>query len=148
MTEVVASVEIAAPPERVWAVVMNPDRLGEWVTIHHRVGKVSDRPLRVGSTLEQTLHLRGVNVKVRWTVAEARAYELAVWEGRGPARAKAHTTYKLSPDGRQGTRFDYQVEFRAPLGPIGAAASRALVGGVPQREADKTLARLKDLLEQ
>lgn len=127
---------------------MDPDRLGDWVTIHRRVGKVSDRPLTDGSTLEQTLCLRGLNVKVRWTVSEARAGKVAVWEGRGPARAKAHTSYKLSPDGEQGTRFDYEVAFKAPLGPIGAAASRALVGGVPQREADKTLARLKALLEQ
>lgn len=148
MTVVVASVEIAAPPEAVWDAVMDPDRLGEWVTIHHRLGKVSDRPLRVGSTLEQTLQLRGVNFKVRWRVSEARACELAVWDGRGPARAKAHTVYKLSPGGREMSRFDYQVEFRAPLGPIGAAASRALVGGVPQREADKTLSRLKALLER
>lgn len=126
---------------------MDPDRLDDWVTIHRRVGKVSDRPLRNGSTLEQTLCLRGLSVKVRWTVSEARAFELAVWEGRGPARAKAHTTYRLSPEGSHGTRFDYEVEFKAPLGPIGAAASRALVGGVPQREADRTLARLRALFE-
>lgn len=127
---------------------MDPDRLGDWVTIHRRVGKVSDRPLTDGSTLEQTLCLRGLNVKVRWTVSDARACRLAEWEGKGPARAKAHTTYKLSPAGEYGTRFDYEVEFKAPLGPIGAVASRALVGGVPQREANKTLARLKALFEQ
>lgn len=126
---------------------MDPDRLADWVTIHRRVNNVSDRPLTNGSTLEQTLCLRGLNVKVRWTVSEVRRGQVAVWEGRGPARAKAHTTYRLSPGGDHGTRFDYEVEFKAPLGPIGAAASRALVGGVPQREADKTLARLKALLE-
>lgn len=126
---------------------MDPDRLGDWVTIHRRVDKVSERPLTKGSTLEQTLHLRGVGVKVRWTVSQAQACRLAVWKGRGPARAKAHTTYRLSPAGKDGTHFDYEVEFKAPLGPIGAAASRALVGGVPQREANKTLARLKALLE-
>lgn len=142
-----ASIDIAAPPEQVWDVVMDPDRLGDWVTLHRRVGAVSDRPLKRGSTLEQTLHLRGVSVKVRWKVSQARTGELAVWEGRGPARAKAHTTYRLSPTDEHGTRFDYEVEFKAPLGPIGAAASRTLVGGIPQREADKTLARLKALLE-
>jgi uncharacterized protein YndB with AHSA1/START domain len=144
---VAASVEIAVPPERVWDLVMDPDRLGDWVTIHRRLGKVSDRPLTDGSTIDQTLHLRGVSVKVAWTVSEARACRLAVWDGRGPAWAKAHTTYKLTPIDDHGTQFDYEVEFKAPLGPIGAAASRALVGGVPQREANKTLARLKALLE-
>ncbi len=147
MTRVVASIHIAATPERVWDVVMDPDRLGDWVTIHRRLGRVSGRPLGKGSTLEQTLHLRGVNVKVRWTVSEVQCGRFAVWEGTGPARATAHTTYKLSPADGSGTRFDYEVEFKAPLGPLGAVASRALVGAIPQREADKTLARLKALLE-
>jgi hypothetical protein len=45
------------------------------------------------------------------------------------------------------TRFDYANEFHAPLGPIGALASRALVGGMPEREATRTLERLRALLE-
>ena len=70
--------------------------------------------------------------------------ELAVWEGRGPARSHAHTIYRLRPDG-DGTRLDYENEFHAPLGPLGAVASRALVGGIPQREANRSLERLRGL---
>jgi uncharacterized protein YndB with AHSA1/START domain len=147
MKRVTASIDIAAPPEEVWAVVMDPARLKDWVTIHRKLGKASDKPLKHGSTLEQTLHLRGVSIKVHWTVEEATSPRRAVWEGRGPARARTHTTYDLSPDGNGGTRFEYVNEFRPPLGPIGAAANRVLMGGVPQREADRTLRRLKALLE-
>jgi uncharacterized protein YndB with AHSA1/START domain len=147
MKRVSASIDIDAPPERVWEVVMDPDRLKDWVTIHRRLGKVSDAPLKDGSTLEQTLHLRGVSVKVRWTVEEARAPERAVWEGRGPARATAHTIYSLAANGNGGTHFEYVNEFKPPLGPVGAAANRVLMGGVPQREADRTLRRLKELVE-
>jgi uncharacterized protein YndB with AHSA1/START domain len=147
MSRVTASIEIAAPPERVWEVVMDPARLGEWVTIHRDTEEVSDRPLRDGSTLRQKLSLRGVSFHVRWTVAEAHEPQLAVWDGRGPARSKAHTLYRLSPDGDGGTRFDYENEFKPPLGPLGAAASRALVRGLPQREANDTLRRLKALIE-
>ncbi|MDX6699436.1 MAG: hypothetical protein QOE65_2833 [Solirubrobacteraceae bacterium] len=148
MSRVTASIDIDAPPERVWEVVMDPDRLGEWVSIHRDVAKVSDRPLRGGSTLEQKMCLRGVNFHVRWKVAEARDRELAVWEGRGPARSKAHTAYRLSANGDGGTRFEYENEFKAPLGPLGAAASRALVGGLPEREAKATLGKLKRLVER
>jgi hypothetical protein len=45
------------------------------------------------------------------------------------------------------TRFDYENEFKAPGGIIGAAASRVLVGGVPQREATRSLQQLKALIE-
>jgi hypothetical protein len=47
-----------------------------------------------------------------------------------------------------GTRFDYRNEFHAPLGPVGAIVSRALVGGMPDREAKRTLTRLRALLER
>ena len=147
MSRVTASIEIDAPPEKVWDVLMDPERLGDWVTIHRQVDRVSDSPLKDGSTLRQELCLRHVNFHVRWTVDEARPCELAVWDGKGPARSKAHSVYRLSPNDNGGTRFDYENEFKAPLGPIGNVASRALVGGVPQREANATLANLKRLIE-
>lgn len=147
MIRVTASIEIDAPPRDVWDVVMDPDRLGDWVSIHRAVEKVSDRPLRAGATLDQRLCLRGVNFHVRWKVAEVRDGELAVWEGRGPARSKAHTAYRLARGENGGTRFEYENEFKAPLGPLGAVASRALVGGLPEREAQATLSNLKRLVE-
>ena len=118
------AIEIDAPPERVWDVLMDPERLGDWVTIHRKLHRVSDRPLKEGSTLEQTLCLRGASFKVRWQVAEEEEGTLARWEGKGPARSRAATEYRLSPDGNGGTRFDYRNEFKAPLGPLGAAARR------------------------
>lgn len=148
MSRVEVSTQIAVGPEEVWGVIMDPDRLGDWVTIHRKLGEVSDRPLKRHSKLVQTLCLRGTNFRVHWEVSDLEVNQMAVWDGRGPARSRAHTEYRLSPDGDGGTRFDYVNEFKAPLGPLGAAASRALVGGLPEREAKKTLAKLKSLLER
>jgi uncharacterized protein YndB with AHSA1/START domain len=146
MTVVSSSIDIAAPPERVWEIVMDARRLGDWVTIHRKLLSAPTQPVREGAHMEQTLCLRGVNFKVRWELEECQAPRHAVWEGRGPARSHARTEYVLAAqDG--GTRFDYCNEFRAPFGPFGAAASRALVGGVPAREAQRSLERLKALVE-
>ncbi len=146
MSLVTASVHINAPPEEVWRVVMDPNRLGDWVTIHRTLVRADDGPPRVGFTMDQQLHLRGVNLEVHWTLVQCKPDERAVWEGRGPARSSAHTEYLLSREDC-GTRFDYRNEFRTPLGPIGALVSRALVGGIPQREANRTLARLRSHIE-
>jgi uncharacterized protein YndB with AHSA1/START domain len=147
VTEVVTSIDIAAPPERVWALAMDPNCLSEWVTIHRRLHGHDDGPPRKGYEMEQTLHLRGVNFKVHWELVAFDEGHHAEWHGRGPARSHAETEYRLTPvDG--GTRFDYRNEFRAPFGPLGAAASRALVGGVPQREANASLEKLKAIVEQ
>lgn len=146
MSLVTASIHIDAPPKDVWKLVMDSACLGDWVTIHRKLVHADAGPPRVGYHMDQQLHLRGVNIEVHWTLAECRPLELAVWEGRGPARSSAQTEYVLK-DQDGGTRFDYRNEFRTPLGPIGAIVSRALVGGIPQREAERTLARLRTHIE-
>ncbi len=146
MSAVTASIELAAAPALVWQTVMDPNRLGDWVTIHRALRKADSGPPRVGFKMDQRIHLRGVTLDVRWRLAECQANRHAVWEGRGPARSRARTEYTLKelPNGR--TRFDYANEFHTPLGPLGALVSRALVGGMPKREAHRTLERLRDLL--
>jgi carbon monoxide dehydrogenase subunit G len=140
MSEVITSIDIAAPPEEVWAVVMDAERLHEWVTIHRKLEDHTD------TTMTQVLCIHHVNFHVRWTLEESDRPRHAHWKGKGPARSKAETEYRLrATDG--GTHFDYRNEFRAPLGPLGAAASRALVGGVPEREANASLQRLKAIVE-
>src|SRR5262249_6739286 len=122
----------------VWEMVMDPRRLHEWVTIHRKLVRADDGPVHVGYRMDQLLHLRGVNVVVHWELVKCTPEVLAVWKGRGPARSRAQTEYKLSAE-NGGTRFDYRNEFRAPLGGLGAVVSRALVGGIPEREAQRTL---------
>jgi carbon monoxide dehydrogenase subunit G len=144
---VVADIDIDAPPEKVWEFVMDPDRFKDWVSIHRKVNSHDPGPPREGMRMEQTLCLRGANFKVKWTLEECAAHRHAVWEGMGPMRSHARTEYHLKPDGNGGTKFHYVNQFKAPGGVLGSTASRVLVGGLPEREARKSLERLKRLLE-
>ncbi|HMJ02475.1 MAG TPA: SRPBCC family protein [Conexibacter sp.] len=146
MTQVHTVIAIAAPPERVWEIVMDPHRLADWVTIHRSLGDVPPR-LRRGSTFEQTLNLRGAPLHVGWTVVALDEPRRAVWEGHGPAHSRASIVYELHPDGKGGTSFEYTNEFKPPGGALGAVAGRVLVGGLSQREAQRSLQRLKQLVE-
>ena len=147
MSVVRSSVVIAAPPETVWAVVMDARRFAEWVTIHREVRGISAGPPREGSQMEQILHLRGADIRVRWLLVECDPPSYARWEGHGPARSHAQIEYRLTAVA-EGTRFDYQNEFQPPLGVVGAVASRTLMGQIPQREADRSLAALRALIER
>lgn len=147
MTRVQCTIEIDAPPERVWDVVMNPRRLAEWVTIHRRIEDVPPT-LERGSTFGQTLSLRGAPLHVEWTVVDVEKPSRATWEGRGPAHSRASIVYALRALDGSRTRFEYTNEFRAPGGPLGAVAGRVLVGGLSQREAQRSLQRLKQVIEQ
>ncbi len=148
MSQVHASIEIDAPPQRVWDTVMDPDKLGDWVTIHRSVQSVSDNPLTMGSTMQQTLRMHGVSFHVNWRLENVKAPQRADWEGRGPAGSRAAITYRLSGQDGGPTRFDYTNEFTAPGGRLGNVASRVFVGGASEREAHNSLQRLKALLER
>lgn len=147
MSTVHAQIEIDAPPRAVWATVMNPERLGEWVTIHRSVKVKSADPTSEGAEMDQVLHVVGVSFKVHWTLESVREPREAEWQGRGPALSRAVIRYRLTgePDGP--TVFDYINEFHAPGGRLGNVASKVVVGHISEREAHESLVRLKQLIE-
>jgi uncharacterized protein YndB with AHSA1/START domain len=147
MSLVTATIRIDAAPAEVWKLVMDPSALEKWVTIHRKLVRADSGPAKVGYRMDQQIHMRGVSLEVHWKLVECRPCELAVWEGQGPARSHARSEYVLKEDAG-GTRFDYRNEFRPPLGPLGALVSRALVGGMPEREAKRTLDRLRSHMER
>lgn len=147
MSLVRVSIDIKAAREVVFDTIMDPKRLGDWVTIHRSVSNVSHPPERPGAKMDQVLCMRGVNFKVHWTLVDVSRPSEAEWEGRGPALSKARIHYRLSDGDDGSTKFDYTNEFHAPGGPFGAMASRVLVGQASEREARESLNRLKDLVE-
>jgi carbon monoxide dehydrogenase subunit G len=140
-------ITIDAPPQEVWDVLMNPNRLADWVSIHHRLKSAPDGILTEGDELTQSLRLMHKNFDVFWEVEQADKPHKAVWEGRGPMRSKASVVYELKPDGNGGTSFHYENEFKAPMGPLGAFFADHAFHRTSEREADKTLDNLKALLE-
>ena len=148
MTAVSASIDIHVPPERVWEVIMDPKHYDDWVTIHRKLGHVDGGAPREGFRVDQTLCLHHANFKVRWELARMDEPRHAVWEGRGPAGSRALIEERLAPlDGGAWTRFDYHNEYDQPGGILGRMASRVLVQGAAEREAGRSLRKLKTLLE-
>ena len=148
MSLVHVKTRIEAPIEKVFETVMDPHRLGEWVTIHRSVSDVSGEPLRKGSTMEQTMRMRGLNFNVHWTLIDLNPPAHAEWDGRGPAHSRARIRYELTPDGDGATEFEYFNDFSPPGGQLGNMASRLIIGAASEREAHASLQRLKALLEE
>ena len=147
MSTVHVEIDIAAPPERVWQTVMDPNRLPDWVTIHRSVKVRSDDPARRGARMDQVLQILGVPFKVHWTLETVEPPRHAEWRGRGPALSRALISYALTATADGGTRFEYVNEFHPPGGQLGGIASRVLIGQVPEREAHESLLRLKGVIE-
>ena len=138
-------VEIAAPREEVFDLLLDPSRLDEWVTASRGVADLPEGELRTGSSFRQRLRLGGAGFDVRWRVTELERPSRAVWEGRGPAGSRAAVRYELA-ENEAGTRFRYTNIYDLPGGVIGAMAGRVTAG--PARHAMRSsLRNLKRMLE-
>ena len=147
MTKLEREIDIDAPPERVWQILLDPDCLGEWVTIQEELEEAPEgRDLAEGDRLRQRMKVAGQRFKLSWTVVESDPPSRVVWEGEGPMGSKAKAVYELRPNGNGGTRFSYMNQYDLPGGFAGKLAGRAVTkasGG----EADRSLGRLKELVE-
>lgn len=139
------NIEIAVEPAVLYEILMDPDCLERWVTIHDGWKELPAGDLREGSELVQKLKIAGQGFKVTWHVVQADCPKRVVWEGDGPMGTKARVTYELAPNGK-GTKFKYVNEYELPGGPFGKAAGGA-IKGASGREADKSLERLKEFVE-
>jgi len=143
------SISLPADRGAVWDLIMDPGRLADWVDAHRKVEDVPDLPLDVGSRFRQQLGFGPISFWVDWEVVEARRPELARWQGSGPGGSEAKIVYRLSIDdsGAESTRFDYENAFDPPGGFVGAAATRFVNAAAGQREARKSMQRLRSLFE-
>jgi uncharacterized protein YndB with AHSA1/START domain len=139
------SLDIAASPERLYEVIMNPSCLEEWVTIHSSLVEAPHGPLTAGSRLTQRLELAGRCFTVEWTVVENEPARRVVWQGQGPMRSRAGVTYVLKP-APNGTRFTYINEFSLPGGVLGRVAG-PVIRSVTAGELDRSLERLQAFVE-
>ena len=146
MTKLEREIHIDAAPERVYAKLMEPDCLGDWVSIQDELLEAPEGELEKGDKLVQRCKVAGQKFKLRWTVESADRPHNTVWKGKGPLGSKATVTYDLAANGG-GTDFTYTNEYSLPGGPVGKIAGRAVVGA-SGAEADKTLRRLKELIEK
>jgi carbon monoxide dehydrogenase subunit G len=146
VTKLEREIHIDAEPEAVYAKLMDPSCLGEWVSIQDELLEAPDGDLEKGDTLVQRCRVAGQKFKLRWKVESADRPHNTVWKGKGPLGSKAKVTYDLAANGG-GTDFTYTNEYSLPGGPVGKIAGRAVVGA-SGAEADKTLKRLKELIEK
>src|SRR4051794_8494149 len=127
VTRLEREIHIDAAPEDVYSKLMDPDCLGDWVSIQDELLEAPDGDLQKGSELVQRCKVAGQRFKLKWKVESADRPNKTVWKGRGPFGSKAKVTYDLA-ENEGGTLFTYTNEYSLPGGPIGKVAARAVVG--------------------
>lgn len=145
--KVSSQIEIDAPPEKVFETVMDPARLEDWVTTHGGIVEEPEGELDEGSTFQQRLRVAGLSFKVHWRVARLERPRLVEWEGDGPGGSSALVRYTLDPLEGGATRFGYVNQFELPGGRVAKLAGSKIGEGKGRAEAERSLERLKRLLE-
>ena len=137
------TLDIAAEPAAVWAVVADPGRFGEWLTLHESwSGPVPDE-FAAGARVTANLTLLGLPMTITWTVDEYSPPRTVRLSGRGLAGVQVAIAATVTPHG-SGARFTLAVDVTGTLlaGPIGQAVEDA--GTI---ELDNSLARLRTLID-
>lgn len=127
MTTVEFSVEVDAPPERVWEVTSEPANLPHWDR-HIESVRVPPGGLGPGVRYEVTMRFMAFRTTVAAEVLEWEPPWRAVVRLSGLLEATVSSSIAALPHERSVLRHEITYRFRGPFGGIGARSIQA-VGG-------------------
>ena len=136
MPEVSVSAVLPAPADKVWAVLTDLDRLGEWNTIHSGFPNGAPVDPAVGTVYAEKMTLMGMPTEVSWTVSAMEPAADWALEGKGPMGISLRQHYVLTAEG-EGTRITVESEFKG-----------AAVNMMAARVKDATTVALNDSLRR
>ncbi len=146
MTRVERSIEINAPPEKVFDLLTDLNRLEEWATIAGDAEQLPPAPLAEGATWKHNVKVAGVQLEGDWRVVAIDRPRLVEYEATRSGGGSLKMRQSVSPtDG--GSRVELEVDYELPWGVLGQAVDKLVVERGNEREADQSLQNLKDILE-
>jgi uncharacterized protein YndB with AHSA1/START domain len=141
MPTVSRSTEIPAPPDKVWAVLIDFGRYPEW-NVPHKGFPNGPPPAEVGTAFKEKVRILNVAAEVDWKIDAVEPGRELRMTGVGPLGVAITQTYELTSENGTGpTTVTASTElvgaaFRPMFKAIESSASEAL---------EQTLARLGEL---
>ncbi len=147
MPELRHEVRIDAPPDRVWAVATDANRLPEWQTNIVEVRDVTGRLDQVGARYTAINKLAGRPLEAEWEVTQAEPNRLLELTGKAPGGGRAMNRIRLIPsDGA--TDVKVELDYELPGGFLGQFANRLFVEHALQRDVRHSSENFKALCEE
>jgi uncharacterized protein YndB with AHSA1/START domain len=144
MEPIVTTLEIACPPDEVFAVATDPTRFAQWQSDVVRVDADQSGPLPVGARFTTIRRIGGVERAITQQVAES--VRPSRWAARGlSGPIRPHASIVIEPiDGGVGSRVTFTLDY---VGHGIGVAVLPLVRRQTRRGAPVSYRRLKQLLE-
>ena len=142
MPEVSNSIEMPAPREKVWGVVTDLSRYGEWNTTHTDFPDGTPESLEPGATFREKVKIMGMPGEVNWTVTRNEENEHFAMDGEGPMGVTLKAAYRLEGNGESTTfTFDSAFEGGALSGPMGGPVAKQT-----EKAAGESIEKLKEIV--
>ncbi len=146
MTRVERTIDIDAPPESVFELLTDLDRLQEWATIAGDTDNPPEKPLTQGAKWKHKVKVAGVELEADWNVVAIDPPRLVEYEATRSEGGWLKMRQSVAPVGG-GSRVELEVEYELPWGVLGRAVDKLVVERGNEREAQESLQNLKNLLE-
>jgi uncharacterized protein YndB with AHSA1/START domain len=140
------SIEIAAPPERIWPFLVEPEKILKWFTLLEKFEYTGERRSGVGTPFyceeKSGGRLMKLSYKVtEWVENERLAFTLTSGSLKNDDQVWSIEATPL------GSRFTLKEDVDMPGGIIGKAMGALFVGGMIGKRLEEILANLKSLAE-
>jgi uncharacterized protein YndB with AHSA1/START domain len=146
LTIIKERIEIDRPPEEVFAVLTDTDRLPHWATVVDET-RNCPKPLTEGCSFQQSIRLGGiVKVDIDCRVEKLETPKSVAYAADGPGGASARMTQRVSPSAN-GSVVEIEIDYELPGGVIGDIVDHLYVERRNEREAQHSLTNLKDMIE-
>jgi uncharacterized protein YndB with AHSA1/START domain len=140
------TIEIAAPPERIWPFFVEPDRVLQWCSTFRKFEYSGDLRSGVGTPLYIEEQAVGPVMKMHFEVTEWKENDKLALRMVSASSVKSYEQEWWLDPTPSGTRFTFVEEIEFPFGVFGK-----LLGLIAQRMSaatvDKMQAKLKALAE-
>lgn len=143
MAKANGSKEIPASQDKVWAVISDPRRFEEWLTVHTRWKSEPPAQLAQGATMASVMTIMGMANTIDFTVDNYDAPNTTKFSGTGMAGANISFTLSIEAKGDDACVATVDAEFISQMmvGAIGGAIERA-----SSKELETSLTKLAALV--
>ena len=140
------SIEIAAPPEKVWAFLIEPEKIMQWFTLLEKFEYTGDKRNDVGTTFYYEEKSGGQHMKLNYVVTEWVKNKNLAFSVTSGSLKKDDQVWSIEAN-PSGSRFTMFEDVEMPFGIIGKIIGALFGGMMIGRNMEKILANLKRLAE-
>src|ERR671914_1288827 len=147
MSQLSTQVQIKAPADKLWKVLVDLDSLSQWVPddVSPDITSQNDENTITARYYDPDLFHNGEDQAIRWEESHHYAYEV---KNIGPIKF-AYNRFALTPAGEVGeeTLLTQTLDFRMKFGPVGALMDTLVFRPQFRKQMEQSLEALKEYVE-